>query len=62
MSYNAYLISIWNGGIKIQTSCNFDENTKTVKDVEPIDPHIFDSIIDDYVVFNNEIIKDYKFA
>jgi hypothetical protein len=62
MSYNAHLISIWNGGIKIQTSCNFDEKTRIVRDVEPIDPHVFDALIADYVIYKDEIFRDYQFA
>jgi hypothetical protein len=33
----ATYISVWDGGIEIATSCNFDPETKNITDVEMVD-------------------------
>lgn len=62
MNNNAKFISVWAGGTTIETSCHFDEKTNVVKGVEPSDPHVFSYILDEYILFKNEIIKQFKFA
>lgn len=59
---NALLVAVWSGGNKIQTSCFYDENSNTVHGVEPIDPHEFLAIVDEYVLYKDQIVTDYKFS
>jgi len=59
---NAKLVAVWAGGTTIETGCHFDEKTNTVSGIEPIEPHLFNTIIDEYILFKNEIIKQFKFA
>lgn len=59
---NAKFIAVWAGGTTIETSCFFDEKTNTVSGIEPTEPHLFNAIIDEYILFKNEIIKQFKFA
>ena len=59
---NATFVAVWNGGTTIQKSCFFDEKANKVFGIEPTDPHIFSMIMDEYVVFKNEIIKNFNFG
>lgn len=61
MAQNAKLVTVWNGGIEIQTSCNYDPKTNSVLS-EPVEPHFFNAIIDQYLIFKDSIIRDYKFS
>jgi hypothetical protein len=60
-NYNAKLISVWVGGSTIETSCHFNEKTNTVSGIDPSDPHLFDAMIDEYIIFKDTIIKQFKF-
>jgi hypothetical protein len=60
--YNAKFVSVWAGGTTIENTCYFDEMTNTVIGVEPVDPHLFTYILDEYVLFKNQIVKQFNFA
>jgi len=57
----ATYVSVWDGGYKIETSCEYDPATKKVTDIETedVDDLDLDILTDEYIEFGDEEIRDF---
>ncbi len=56
----AIYVSVWDGGTKIETSCEFNPETKEVKNIESTDNvEDLDILDEEYISFEGEDIKDF---
>lgn len=57
----ATYVSVWDGGTEIETSCEFNPETKEVKNIESTDEDIedLDILDEEYIIFNGEVVKDF---
>lgn len=57
----AKYISIWDGGVEVKTSCDFDPETKIVSNIEVAEIEGLDMLEKEFVELENgEVIEDFE--
>lgn len=58
---NAIFVSVWDGGIEIETACQYNPITKDTTDIDSVDVEDMDlDILDEqYILFNGDKITEF---